>query len=214
MSLFMCFLPLLWGADVISRFRLRFSGKDFFLAGYRALWVFFFLFIIVLLHQPKNISHISVAAAYRFYFCNFGFLPYLFLVLFVTAVFRIFLKRRYSFEDNFVSLMFVLFLTEVFRACYFQNHLNVYQALGQPFADAAMMSLLAFLPDGNFQAGGSETGKFLRITGAVFAASLIVPFFGVAAEYGFGWIAVAVSLVCFLMFRHRFLKKSPSRLYV
>lgn len=213
MSLFMCFFPLLWGAAVVSRFRLRFSTKEILLTGFRSLWTFFFLFLFVLLHQSKTIGGLTVFSSYSFYFNNFGFLPYFFLILFLTAVFHLFLKRRYTFGENFIFLMTILFLTEVFRVCYFQNQLNVFQALGQPFLDTALMTMLT---DTMCESPLSRSGrkKFFISAGTVTALSLVTPFFGVATEYGWGWIAVNVALFCFLLFRFLFLKKYRPVLYV
>ena len=213
MSLFMCFFPLLWGAAVIGRFRIRLSSGEILTVGFRALWTFFFLFLLVLVHQPKTVDGLSILSAYLFYFSNFGLLPYLFLIFFITAVFHLFLKRHHTFGESFVFLMIVLFLTELFRACYFQNHLNVYQALGQPFADIIMMTLLTdAVRESPFSRSGRK--KFLTAAGTVIAVSLMVPFFGVATEYGWGWIAVSAALFCFLLFRFLFLKKNRPVLYV
>lgn len=213
MSLFMCFFPLLWGAAVFSRFHFRISLKEFLMTGFRALWIFFFFFIFVLLHQPKTIDGLTVFSSYSFYLNNFGFLPYFFLILFLTAVFHLFLKRRYTFGENFFFLITILFLTEVFRACYFQNQLNVYQALGQPFLDTVLMTMLT---DAMCESPLSRSGrkKFFISAGTVTALSLVTPFFGVATEYGWGWISVCVAFFCFIPYRYFFFKKYRQVLYV
>lgn len=209
----MCFFPLLWGVVVLSRSHFRLSSREFLMAAFRALWTFFFLFLFVLLHQPKTIGELTVFSSYFFYCGNFGFLPYFFLIFFLIVIFRLFLKRHYTFKENFVFLMLVLFLTEIFRAFYFQNYLNVYQSLGQPFADIVLMTLLADAVSVNPFSSDSRK-KLATAVGKVILPAFAVPFFGVATEFGWGWCAVAAAFFCFLLFCFLFFRKNRPVLYV
>lgn len=204
----MCFFPLLWAAVVASYFRLTVTKKAFLLAGYRALWLFFFLFVALWSHLPKTVSYLSATAAYLLYFFHFGFLPYFMLILVMTLFFELFLKRKYSFRENFFFLMIFLFLSEIFRAFYFQSHLNVFQALGQPLIDTALMTVLAFLPAESELDKKAWRLKSFWISTSVLAVSLVVPFFGVVAEYGYGWAALGAVAVLFIIFAALLFKKN------
>ena len=198
MGLFMCFFPLLWMLILINRFRIDFSLREALTACFRALWIFLPLFFGVFLHQSKNVAEISIGKSLNFYTLNFGLLPYAAISFLYIVVFVLFLHRRIPFASGVLLGFFLLTFIGIFRYCYFQNFLNVWQALGQPFLDVMMMTLAAELFA--VRSPNKEERKRVPATAAVLfiLAAVAVPVFGTVAEYGFGWISVAVAVCGFL----------------
>ncbi len=200
MGLFMCFFPLLWMLILINRFAIVFPLRDALTACFRALWVFLPLFFGLFLHQPKNIAEISVGKCWSFYTLNFGLLPYAAVSFLYIVVFVLFLNRRIPFASGVLLGFFLLTFIGIFRYCYFQNFLNVWQALGQPFLDAVMMTAAA----GFFALRSPYKDERRRVVSSAVLlfvlAAVAVPALGTAAEYGFGWGSVAVAVCGFVLF--------------
>lgn len=198
MGLFMCFFPLLWMLILINRFRIDFSLREALTACFRALWIFLPLFFGVFLHQSKNVAEISIGKSLNFYTLNFGLLPYAAISFLYIVVFVLFLHRRIPFVSGILIGLFLLTFIGIFRYCYFQNFLNVWQALGQPFLDVMMMTLAAEL----FALRSPHKDERKRVVSSAVLlfvlAAVVVPALGTAAEYGFGWISVAVAVCGFL----------------
>lgn len=197
MNLFMCFFPLLWTGLVINKLEYKYSWKDLVSVSFRGLWIFFPLFLGVFLRQPKTLLEISFLRAYYFYFIDFGFLLYFSLVAYYILIFHLLLKRKESFQNTFLVFMVVLFLLNVFRACYFQSHLTAFMALGQPLWDVMFFTAFAyFLGEYNGTKVFSLTwGKSLLI---LMSFTLFLPILGILGEYGLGWLSIILSVFVFL----------------
>ena len=197
MGLFMCFFPLLWMLILINRFRIDFSLREALTACFRALWIFLPLFFGVFLHQSKNVAEISIGKSLNFYTLNFGLLPYAAISFLYIVVFVLFLHRRIPFVSGILIGLFLITFIGIFRYCYFQNFLNVWQALGQPFLDVMMMTLAVEL----FAVRSPNKDERKRVPAAAavlfILAAVAVPILGTVAEYGFGWISVAVAVCGF-----------------
>ena len=213
MGLFMCFFPLLWMLILINRFRIDFSLREALTACFRALWIFLPLFFGVFLHQSKNVAEISIGKSLNFYTLNFGLLPYAAISFLYIVVFVLFLHRRIPFVSGILIGLFLLTFIGIFRYCYFQNFLNVWQALGQPFLDVMMMTLAAELFA--VRSPNKEERKRVPAAAAVLfiLAAVAVPVLGTVAEYGFGWSAVAAAVCSFFVFQFICFFKRPFEKY-